>query len=117
MPDDSIALLLMEHNECVTLWGGGATACMSHRMHWDAFMDELGETPMTDDERKQLADLVALMPKVRDDAVFGKNNSKRNETKIDGLIQLVGALGERIVGHEDWQKLTEATVPALHKDD
>ena len=29
---------LYEHNECVTLWGGGSTSCWSHRGDWTAIM-------------------------------------------------------------------------------
>ena len=66
--------------------------------------DDMGMTP---DEKK-------LFDVVRDDAVIGKNRSERNAKKLDELIAIVGALGERIVGHEDWQKLTELTVAKLH---
>ena len=104
-PEQAGVWTLAEHNQVSDV----PTACPSGRIPWDTILKALGddEMGMTPDEKK-------LFDIVRDDAVIGKNRSERNEKKLDELIAIVGALGERIVGHEDWQKLTEAVVASLH---
>ncbi len=37
---------LYEHNECVRLWGGGATACPSQRIPWDDILAHLRGDPV-----------------------------------------------------------------------
>lgn len=53
MQDPTVTLL--EHNECVELWGGSPTACPSHRIPWNAILEAIGEEDedmFTDDDRK-----------------------------------------------------------------
>lgn len=49
-------------------------------------LNEGGEDEMTEKEREQLAELAALMPLVRLDAVIGKNRSGRNEDRIEEVF-------------------------------
>ena len=41
---------LLEHNECVALWGGGATSCPSNRIPWATILAALNTTPQEDDD-------------------------------------------------------------------
>ncbi|MCH7697808.1 MAG: N-acetylmuramoyl-L-alanine amidase [Chloroflexi bacterium] len=44
-PSDKTATLY-EHNECVRIWGGNATACPSKRIPWDDFLAHLRGDPV-----------------------------------------------------------------------
>jgi len=77
MQDEDATLL--EHNECVTMWGGAATACPSNRM--DSLWAAILEDAMTPEERERLKDVERGLAKLR------QSQTAQNATIYDQAVK------------------------------
>lgn len=83
---------LGEHNECVTLWGGGLTACPSHRVLWDAITKMLKEGDMTPEQMAELKDHI--------NRALAASETRVNE-KLQQLLTFDAAVAQNLDGDHE----------------
>lgn len=87
MPNDN-TFLLLEHHECVELWGGAPTACPSGRMPWEILQEEMDVLL-----REQVAELQ------RQQAATDGSQAYQNDL-IVGAYDSIKFLGKVVGSHE-----------------